>query len=224
MQTAYADLIRPPQDVIAGFRELLEEYSPSCLVTDAQTRSGALGGFQVVRPGQKTAGPAFTIHLSIDDWVNTLPLLARAQRGDVIIMACHGLGTSAMWGGLTATVSHRFGIAGAIVDGAVRDVDEIREIGFPLWYRTTCPRQSPGSIHDRLEPVQVNVPVSVGGQVIFPGDIVVADENGVATVPSANAASVLESARAVARHENEIRKRIQAGATAAELRAEFGCL
>lgn len=224
MNTVYADFIRPPEDVLAGFRELLKEYSPSCIVTDAQRRLGAIGGFQVVRHDQKVAGPAFTINLSIDDWVNTLPILARAQRGDVIVMACHGLTTTAMWGGLTATVSHKFGIAGGIVDGAARDIDEIRDVRFALWYRTTSPRQSPGAIHDRIEPVQVNVPVSVGGQVVFPGDIIVADENGVATVPSASASQVLEAACTVARRENEIRERIAAGATAADLRAEFGNL
>ncbi|MFJ3695078.1 RraA family protein [Streptomyces sp. NPDC090052] len=224
MDTVYNELVRPSQEITDGFRELLAEYSPSCVVTDAQRRAGAMGGFQVVRNDQKIAGPAFTINLSIDDWVNTLPILSRAQPGDVIVMACHGLATTAMWGGLTATVSHKFGIAGAIIDGAARDIDEIRDIGFPVWYRTTSPRQSPGAVHDRIEPVQVNVPVSVGGQVIFPGDIVVADENGVATVPSGSAKEVLESARGVAARENEIRDRISSGATAADLRAEFGNL
>lgn len=66
--------------------------------------------------------------------------------------------------------------------------------------------------------------MSVGGQVIFPGDIIVADENGVATVASQRAAEVLEGSRDVARRENEIRDRIASGATAADLRAEFGNL
>jgi 4-hydroxy-4-methyl-2-oxoglutarate aldolase len=224
MDTAYNDVIRPPRAILDGFRELLSEYSPSCVVTDGQRRDGAISGFQVVRNDQKIAGPAFTIHLSIDDWVNTLPILSRALPGDVIVMACHGVATSAMWGGLTATVSHRLGIAGAIIDGAARDIDEIRDIGFPVWYRTTSPRQSPGAVHDRIEPVQVNVPVSVGGQIVFPGDIVVADENGVATVPSERAGAVLDSAREIARRENEIRDRIGAGATPADLRAEFSSL
>jgi 4-hydroxy-4-methyl-2-oxoglutarate aldolase len=224
MKTIYNDMVRPAQDIVDGFRALLPEYSPSCIVTDAQARVGAIGGLHVVRPEQKIAGPAFTISLSVDDWVNTLPILSRAQPGDVIVMACHGLATTAMWGGLTATVSHKFGLAGALVDGAIRDVDEIRDIGFPVWYRTRSPRQSPGAVHDRIEPVQVNVPVSFGGQVVFPGDIMVADENGVATVPAAEATEVLDSARKVARRENDIRDRISAGATAADLRAEYGNL
>ncbi|MGW2254620.1 RraA family protein [Kitasatospora sp. NPDC001660] len=224
METVYNELTRPPQEILEGFRELLADYSPSCMVTDAQTRHGAIGDLRVIRPEQKIAGPAFTINLSIDDWVNTLPILSRAQPGDVVVMACHGLSTTAIWGGLTSTLSHTFGLAGALVDGAVRDVDEIRDIGFPVWYRTTSPRQSPGAVHDRIEPVQVNVPVSFGGQLIFPGDIIVADENGVATVPSATAKDVLARARDVARRENEIRDRIAAGATAADLRREYGNL
>ncbi|WP_026316766.1 RraA family protein [Actinokineospora enzanensis] len=224
MDTVYNDFVRPPQEVVDGFRALLPEYSPSCMVTDAQRRHGAIGGMQVVRREQRVAGPALTINLSIDDWVNTLPILARAQEGDVVVMACHGVATTAMWGGLTATVSHTFGIAGALVDGAVRDVDEIRDIGFPVWYRTVVPRQSPGAVHDRVEPVQVNVPVSFGGQLINPGDIVVADENGIAVVPRQSAEQVLAAAREVCDRENAIRDRIKAGATAADLRAEFGNL
>ncbi len=223
-ESRYVSMTRPSPEVLGGFAEILKEYSPSCLVTDAQARSGAFGGLFVVRPGQKACGPAFTINMSVDDWVNTLPLLRYLQRGDMVIMACNGLVTTAMWGGLTATVSQSAGVAGAIVDGAIRDLDEIRDIGFPVWYRTTVPRQSPGAMHERTDPVQINVPVTIGGQIICPGDIVVADESGVAVVPAASAEAVLAETRALANRENAIRERMSSGAMVTDLRDEFGRL
>jgi len=211
MDTVYNDLTRPPKELIDGFRAVLREYSPSCLVTDARRRVGAIGGLLPVRPEHRVAGPALTVNLSIDDLVDCMPVLARAQPGDVIVLACHGAMQTAMWGGLMSTLSQKAGIAAGIVDGAVRDVDEIRDLDFPLWYRGTVPRPSPTAVHDRTEPVQVNVPVVIGGQVIEPGDIVVADD-------------VLAGTRVQIGKERTIRDKIGSGATVTELLAEFGHL
>jgi regulator of RNase E activity RraA len=216
-----AALTRPTDELMDGYRGILREYSPSCLVTDAQERAGAFGGMLVVRQGQKACGPAFTINMSVDDWVNTLPLLMHVKPGDMVVMACHGLVSTAMWGGLTSTISQNVGVAGAVVDGAIRDIDEIRDINFPVWFRTTVPRQSPGALHDRLTPIQLNVPVTMGGQIIYPGDIVVADESGVAVVPYATAEAVLAKAKVLAERENVIRNRMNSGAVVAGLRDEF---
>ncbi|MFJ2742609.1 RraA family protein [Streptomyces sp. NPDC087440] len=224
METQYNDLVRPPKHLVDAFREVLTEYSPSCLVTDARRRVGAIGGFQTVRPAHKVVGPALTVNLSIDDLVDCMPVLARAEPGDIIVVACHGTALTAMWGGLMSTLSLKAGIAAGIVDGAVRDVDEIRDLDFPLWYRSTVPRPSPTAVHDRTEPVQVNVPVVVGGQVINPGDILVADENGIAVVPPALAEDVLEGTRLNIGKEHTIREKISSGATVVELLEEFGHL
>jgi 4-hydroxy-4-methyl-2-oxoglutarate aldolase len=224
METVYNDLVRPPQELVDAFREVLNEYSPSCLVTDARRRVGAIGGFRTVKPQHKVAGPALTVDLSIDDLVDCMPVLARAQPGDIIVVACHGTPLTAMWGGLMSTLSLKAGIAAGIVDGAVRDVDEIRDLDFPLWYRSTVPRPSPTAVHDRTEPVRVNVPVVVGGQVINPGDILVADENGIAVVPPALAENVLEGTRLNIGKERMIREKISSGATVLELLEEFGHL
>src|SRR6266536_2528020 len=67
MDTVYNDLTRPPKELIDGFRAVLREYSPSCLVTDARRRVGAIGGLLPVRPEHRVAGPALTVNLSIDD-------------------------------------------------------------------------------------------------------------------------------------------------------------
>ncbi|MDV5142780.1 RraA family protein [Streptomyces sp. SBC-4] len=224
METVRNELNRPPEEIVEGFRAVLAEYSPSCLVTDARRRVGAIGGLLPVKHHHKIAGPALTVNLSIDDLVDCMPVLARAQPGDVVVVACHGTTRTAMWGGLMSTLSRQIGLAAGIVDGAIRDVDEIRDLDFPVWYRSTVPRPSPTAVHDRTEPVQVNVPVVIDGQVINPGDIVVADENGIAVVPQGEAETVLVHTRMNIDRERVIREKISSGLSVAELIAEFGHL
>lgn len=224
MKTIYRELRRPPRELVDAFRGILTEYSPSCLVTDARARVGAIGGLLPVKSQQKVAGPALTVNLSIDDLVDCMPVLARAQPGDVVVLACHGARQTAMWGALMSTLSMKAGVAAGIVDGAIRDVDEIRDLDFPVWYRSTVPRPSPTAVHNRTEPIQVNVPVVIDGQVIEPGDIVVADENGIGVVPRDEAADVLEATRHQISKEKVIREKISSGASVTDLLAEFGHL
>jgi regulator of RNase E activity RraA len=224
MHTVYNELVRPSHEIIDAFRALLREYSPSCLVADTHPRVGAIGGLNPVKREHKIAGPALTVNLPVDDLVDILPVLPKAQPGDIVVLACHGNLDLAMWGGLMTTLSQMAGIAGAIVDGAVRDVDEVRDLDFPIWYRGTMPRRCPGTATEAAEPVQVNVPLVIDGTDVEPGDIVVADENGVAIVPPAVAEEVLDGTRRLLAKENVIRDKINAGATLAELLAEFGQL
>jgi 4-hydroxy-4-methyl-2-oxoglutarate aldolase len=224
LKTVRNDLRRPDPELVAAYREILAEYSPSCLVTDAQARGGAIGGLATVTPQHKIVGPALTVDLDIDDLVDCMPVLALAEPGDVIVVACWETTRTAMWGALMSTLSMKAGIAAGIVDGAVRDVDEIRDLDFPLWYRSTVPRASPTSVHGHTEPVRVNVPVVVGGQVIAPGDLLVADENGVAVVPSAAAAEVLVGVRRQMDKERVVREKINSGASVVDLLREFGHL
>lgn len=220
--TVYNELRRPRQNIVDGFCAILKEYSPSCLVADARQRRDVIGGLVPVRPEHRVAGPVLTVNMIPDDLVDCPTVLLRARPGDIVLLACHGQTESAMWGGLMSTLAAKVGIAATLVDGAVRDLDEIRDLGYPLWYRATVPRPSPTAVHGRTEPVQVNVPVVVGGQLIEPGDILVADENGVAVVPFAQAEEALAATRALIAKENAIRDRIAGGISLADLLAEFG--
>lgn len=224
MHTTRQPMRRPDPEVLADFSEILAEYSPSCLVTDARARVGAIGGLLPVRPEHKVVGPALTINLDIDDLVDCMPVLALASPGDVIVVACHRTARTAMWGGLMSTLSMKAGITAGIVDGAIRDVDEIRDLGFPVWHRDRVPRPSPTAVHGRTEPVQVNVPVVLDGQVIEPGDIIVADENGIVVVPMDAAVEVLKGTQAQVVKERVIREKIASGASVQQLLAEFGHL
>lgn len=226
MQTVHHELVRPPQEKIDALRALLlPEYSPSCLVADAGPRIGAIGGLLSVKREHRAIGPALTIDLPEDGLVDILPVLPTAKPGDIIVLACHGNTRMAMWGGLMATLSQMAGIAGAVVDGAVRDVDELRDLDFPIWYRATMPRRCPPAAPpDADGPVQVNVPVRIGGELIEPGDIVVAEENGVGVVPPQLTDEVIAATQQLLAKESSIRDQINDGATLAELLAQFGHL
>lgn len=217
-----ADVRRPTPEIVAGFRDILPEYSPSCVIADARQRKGALGGFIPISTRHRVAGPVITVRMVDDEIVDCPTILLRAQPGDIVLIATGGQTHTAMWGGLMSTLARKVGIVGTVIDGAARDIDEIRDLDFPVWHRGVTPRPSPTAEHGRTEPVEVNVPVVVGGQVIEPGDLLVADENGIAVVPSAAAAEVLAETKALIAKEEIIRKKIADGITVTELLAEFG--
>jgi len=110
-------------------------------------------------------------------------------------------------GGVSASVGRRQGEAGAIVDGAVRDIDHSRKIGYPVW----CSSVSPVTGKWRIRTVAVNRPVSIAGVTVRPGDLVVADEVGVCFIPFERAAEVLEVAQRLAKREHERLARLASG-------------
>lgn len=209
-----------PQSGVFG--DLLGEFSPSCLVADAHPEVSTLGGWQLVDRRHRIAGRALTIDVPMDSVVDVVPVLALAQPGDVVVIACHGATELAMWGGLMTTLASMAGVIGTVVDGSIRDVDELRELGWPAWYRQTspsrCPPAPPG-----VDPLAwMNVPVRIGAVTIRPGDYVVADENGVSIVPPKLAGTVAERVSELLATEAAIRERIAGGVRLEQLVAEFG--
>jgi regulator of RNase E activity RraA len=116
------------------------------------------------------------------------------------------------------------GVVGAVVDGAIRDVDETRDLGFYVLSKAVVPRSTHTPISGRMEPIEINVPIQCAGALVNPGDIIVADENGVVVVPLDNAEDVLEKAKEQAQQEEATRERIREGKTVEELLEEFGRL
>jgi|SRR5579875_3130767 3-hexulose-6-phosphate synthase/6-phospho-3-hexuloisomerase len=221
-------LINPRTEVdpalVRGFKDLLEVYSVSCVVTDAMDRAGVMHSAIKLRCGGKLAGPAVTVRLYPGDLVDPLEALTVAAAGDVVVVDAAGETETSVWGGLMAGLGRQRGLAGAVVDGAVRDIDEARDLGFTLYSRAVGPRASHTAFSGRREPIEVNVPIHCGGVVVSPGDIVVADEIGVVVVPLADADAVLRRAREQAEREEATRRRIREGRSVDELLAEFGRL
>ena len=116
------------------------------------------------------------------------------------------------------------GVVGAVVDGAIRDTDEIKSLRFPIFSRAVVPRSTHSPYSKRMEPIEINVPIHCGGVVVFPGDLVLADEIGVVVVPRAEAGEVLRRAEVQAAQEEATRERIRQGKTVEQLLAEFGRL
>ena len=116
------------------------------------------------------------------------------------------------------------GCVGAVVDGAIRDIDEIKALRFPIFSRAIVPRSTHSPYSKRLEPIEVNVPIQCGGVLVSPGDIVLADEIGVVVIPREQAGEVLARAQAQAAQEEATRQRIRQGKTVEEILAEFGRL
>jgi len=215
---------RPDPELVAGFRSLLSRYSPSCIVSDAMERARTLAS--AIRPvvAGRFAGPALTVRLAPGDLVDCLDALKVAAEGDVIVVDAAGETETSIWGGLMAGLCLQRGVVGAVVDGAIRDIDEIRDLAFPIFSRSVVPRSTHSPYSGRLEPIEVNVPITCGGTLVDPGDIVLADEIGIVAVPQAEAGDVLARALEQAEQEEATRQRIQAGKSVDELLAEFGRL
>lgn len=202
---------------------VLDEFSPSCLVADADPAVGGIGGLRTVDTTHRVVGPALTVQVDPDQLVDIAPLLGSARPGDIVVVACGGMTSVAMWGGVMAILAEMAGIAGVVVDGAIRDVDELRALGFPAWYRESHPRRCPPAELSGL-PVHADVPVRIDEVTIHPGDYVVADENGVSVVPADRVDAVVEGVRALLRTEASIKDTIRSGRTLIELLADFGHL
>ncbi|MGA2821790.1 MAG: RraA family protein [Anaerolineales bacterium] len=214
----------PRAETLAGFEKLLGIMSPSCVVSDCQERSGVLRSD--IRPlfEARFVGTALTVRLYPGDLVDCLDALSVAQRGNVIIVDAAGETETSIWGGLMAGLCQQKGVVGAVVDGAIRDTDEIKSLRFPIFSRAVVPRSTHSPYSKRMEPIEINVPIHCGGVVVFPGDLVLADEIGVVVVPRAEAGEVLRRAEVQAAQEEATRERIRQGKTVEQLLAEFGRL
>jgi len=210
--------------LIEGYRSLLSIFSPSCVLADCMERSGVLRSD--IRPlfDARFAGVALTVRLYPGDLVDCLDALAVAQKGDVILVDAAGETETSIWGGLMAGLCLQKGVVGAVVDGAIRDTDEIKKLGFPIFSRAIVPRSTHSPFSKRMEPIEVNVPIHCGGALVMPGDVVLADEIGIVIVPQSQAQDVLTRAQAQAAQEEATRQRIREGKTVEELLAEFGRL
>jgi regulator of RNase E activity RraA len=151
-----------------------------------------------------------------------LELLAvdSARPDDVLIAAAGGSMRSGLWGELLSTAARRSGCVGAIVDGAVRDVVKMTQMGFPIFARGTCLYDS----KDRNRVIDVDVPVEIDGVRFSPGDLVVADADGIVVVPQAVEADVVRAAWNKVHAENEVRAAIAGGMTATAAFKKYGVL
>lgn len=142
------------------------------------------------------------------------------QPDDILVAAAGGSLRSGVWGELLTTAVRNRGCVGAVVDGASRDIRQIRAIGFPVFARGVSPYDS----KDRQRVVDLDVTVEIGGVAVSSGDLIVADEDGVVVVPQALEADVVRRAWTKVHSENEVRDAIRGGMSATEAFATYGVL
>ena len=160
---------------------------------------------QVV-PGSRAAGPARTVRCAQDDNLMVHAAVAEAEAGEVLVLTMPEPAPVALVGELIATQAQGKGVAALLVDAAVRDVDELRELGLPIWARHV---RVSGA--EKTTPGEIGVPVTVGGATIRQGDAVVLDADGAVVVEQERLDEVLSAARDRAEREREKRAKLEAG-------------
>jgi 4-hydroxy-4-methyl-2-oxoglutarate aldolase len=179
----------------------------SATVYEAGGRGGYVDAdlFQAV-PGSRAAGPARTVVCGQDDNLMVHAAMAEVQPGEVLVLTMPRPRPVALVGDLLATQAKVAGAAAILVDAAIRDVEELAELGLPIWARWVRVKGAAKAVAG-----QTNVRVTVGGASINPGDVLVLDADGVAVVPQGRVSEVLEAALAREQREGVKRGQLRAG-------------
>ncbi|MEN3013925.1 MAG: 3-hexulose-6-phosphate synthase [Endomicrobiia bacterium] len=176
-------------------------------ISDALHRAKCLDELKPITEKAKLAGPAITVRTYPGDWSKPVEAIDLAKEGDVIVIDAGGVGP-AVWGELATYSAIEKKLSGVIIWGAIRDISEIKKLKFPAFARLISPQAG--------EPKgfgEINVPVTISGTKIFPGDWVVADEDGVVVIPKEKLIETANRAMDVLEKENRIRKEIKDGSS-----------
>ncbi|MGC0379001.1 4-carboxy-4-hydroxy-2-oxoadipate aldolase/oxaloacetate decarboxylase [Streptomyces sp. SAI-229] len=161
-------------------------------ISEAMGRTGLLGpGMRPIQQGVRIAGTAVTVLSWPGDNLMIHAAVEQCGEGDVLVVTTTSPSTDGMFGELFATALRRRGVRGLVINAGIRDTQELREMGFAAWSRAVSAQ---GTV--KATGGSVNVPVAVDGQVIRPGDVIVADDDGVVVVPREKARETAEASEA----------------------------
>jgi len=180
-------------------------------ISDAMHRKGVMKGIKPLFENIKLVGRAVTVQTFEGDWAKPVEATDVAKEGDVIVVYA-GSKDVAPWGELASWSCKQKGIAGFVIDGAVRDVDEIRRIRFPVF--ATCIVPNAGEPKGFGE---INAEITCGGVEVKPGDWIIGDDNGVVVVPKERAYEIARRAKEVWKAEERIREEIKRGKTLSQV-------
>ncbi len=203
-----ADFDRPAKHLIDPYRDLLTKTG--CLtgnVGDCIGRAAAMDArIKNLAEGMKVVGPALTVRVPPTDNLMIHKALTLIKPGDVLVIEGGGNHSWALLGFLMVSTAQKLGVAGIVADGCVRDAQEIRKAGFPVFSAGLSPngpfKEGPG---------EINFPISCGGQVVRPGDIIIGDDDGVVVLKQELAKDVIEEVDKIIQREDKRLKEIAAG-------------
>lgn len=204
---------RPPLSLVEEYRALMRHDSVTCAISDSMGRFNAMtSDMRPVFEGVRFVGTAVTVKTLASDLAAAFKAIDISQPGDVVVIDSHGSVNTAFWGeNMTMSALNR-GVIAAVIDGACRDVEEIRRIRFPVICKGIVPNVAAIAGYG-----DVNVAIQCAGVTVSPGDVLVADGNGVVVVPLAEAATVLSKTQRLLATEGIVQDKIRAGATIGEL-------
>jgi 4-hydroxy-4-methyl-2-oxoglutarate aldolase len=198
----------------------------TCAASDGMDRLGLMGATYGVRPMwpcPKIVGRAVTMKIKpvgLDkpkQHLGTLPIDA-AQPGDVIVIDNGGRPDTSCWGGLLALAAKTKGISGVVIDGACRDIDESRDVGFPVYARGAVPMTARGRVMQET----YNQEIEFAGVQVHPGDLVIADGSGVVIIPRSKEEEIVRAAETVAATEARMAEGIRQGMSVLEVLEKLG--
>lgn len=201
--------IRDTTTIDQEIREILKDVSTSN-ISDAMHRKGAMKGIHPVIRG-KIVGTAITVQAFAGDWAKTVEAIDMAKKGDVIVIYNESKDI-ACWGGLATLSSLNKGVAGVVIEGAIRDLDEIETLGLPIYTSNTVPNAG-----DPKGFGEINAEITCGGQTVKPGDYIVGDESGVVVIPKERAYELARRAKEVNKTEKRLFDEIRRGRTLSEI-------
>ena len=209
-------ITRPTKKLVEGFRELATSTIGNVL--DDLKISGVVQNIKPISPGFRFAGPALTVKEVIgvlgtytNEDFKLGQVIDSAQEGDVITIDNGGHQVST-WGGIASFAAQQRGVAGLIVDGGVRDLDEIRDFNFPVFSRHVVATSGKG----RVKILSMNTVIKIDGLQVRPGDIMVGDGTGIVCVPGEVAEEVLNKAKKMDEQDKQAIEEIRRGMTFTE--------
>lgn len=201
------------KDIIsAASIQALRDFG-SATVYEAQGAKGALdSGMKPIDPGMRLAGPAFTVDTRPADNLMLHYAMLKAKPGDVLVVDAKGFVEAGVWGDVFTEQAIKIGLAGLVINGAVRDAAAITRMGFPVFCRALSIKGT-----GKNQPGRVNVPIHIGEVQINPGDIIIGDQDGLVVVPQGEVEVAIKNSLAREEKENRFREQIRNGATTVEL-------
>jgi 3-hexulose-6-phosphate synthase/6-phospho-3-hexuloisomerase len=202
--------IAPQKSLEEEMISILRDVSSSN-ISDAMHRKGAMRDIHPINLGTKIVGRAVTVQTFAGDWAKPVEAIDIAGPGDVLVIY-NGSNSIAPWGGLATLSCKNKGIEGVVVDGAVRDVDEIRALNYPIFSSGITPNAG-----DPKGMGEINAEITCGGQSVRPGDYIVGDESGVVVIPKERAYEIARRAKEVEKMESRLYEEIRRGKTLSQV-------